>query len=192
MTVLRSGAATDVGRVRAVNQDLALESPDLYAVADGMGGHAGGEVAARLAVDALQCRLCPTSRRWRGCGTPSRRPTTCVWSQSTSTPTCGAWAPPSPPPPWCPRPTAGDVVALANVGDSRAYVYSGGRIAQITEDHSLAEEKVRQGELTEAEAAVHPHRHILTRALGVADASTSTCGSSSCGPATGSSCAATD
>ena len=61
-----------------------------------------------------------------------------------------------------------DVVALANVGDSRGYVFSGGRISQITADHSLAEEKVRQGELTEAEAAVHPHRHILTRALGVA------------------------
>jgi len=60
-----------------------------------------------------------------------------------------------------------DVIALANVGDSRTYVFSGGRAVQVTSDHSLAEEKVRQGELTEAEAAVHPHRHILTRALGV-------------------------
>jgi hypothetical protein len=60
-----------------------------------------------------------------------------------------------------------DVIALANVGDSRAYLYTAGRLTQVTRDHSLAEEKVRFGELTEAEAAVHPHRHILTRALGV-------------------------
>jgi hypothetical protein len=61
-----------------------------------------------------------------------------------------------------------DVLALANVGDSRAYVFSGGQIVQVTADHSLAEERMRHGEMTEEEAAVHPQRHILTRALGVA------------------------
>ena len=60
-----------------------------------------------------------------------------------------------------------DTLALANVGDSRAYVYSDGRLFQVTADHSLAEERMRHGEMTEAEAAVHPQRHILTRALGV-------------------------
>ena len=54
MTVLRSGSASDVGRVRNVNQDLPLERPNLYAVADGMGGHVGGEVAARVAVETLE------------------------------------------------------------------------------------------------------------------------------------------
>src|SRR5579884_3653244 len=53
MTLLRSGSATDTGLVRSVNQDLAVEFPNLFAVADGMGGHAGGEIAARLAVDTL-------------------------------------------------------------------------------------------------------------------------------------------
>jgi hypothetical protein len=62
-----------------------------------------------------------------------------------------------------------DVLALVNVGDSRSYRYHDGQLSQITVDHSLAEEMVRSGELSEAEAAVHPHRHILTRALGVAD-----------------------
>ena len=52
-------------------------------------------------------------------------------------------------------------------GDSRAYVFSRGQMVQVTDDHSLAEERMRQGEMTEAEAAVHPQRHILTRALGV-------------------------
>ena len=60
-----------------------------------------------------------------------------------------------------------DVLALANVGDSRAYVFSDEQMVQVTDDHSLAEERMRQGEITEAEAAVHPQRHILTRALGV-------------------------
>jgi protein phosphatase len=60
-----------------------------------------------------------------------------------------------------------DVLALVNVGDSRSYRFHDGEMIQITTDHSLAEEMVRTGELTSAEAAVHPHRHILTRALGV-------------------------
>ena len=59
------------------------------------------------------------------------------------------------------------MLALANVGDSRAYVFSDGEMIQVTDDHSLAEERMRHGEMTEAEAAVHPQRHILTRALGV-------------------------
>jgi hypothetical protein len=64
-------------------------------------------------------------------------------------------------------PEGRDVLALANVGDSRAYVFSGGEMTQVTADHSLAEERMRHGEMTEKEAAVHPQRHILTRALGV-------------------------
>jgi protein phosphatase len=62
-----------------------------------------------------------------------------------------------------------DVIALVNVGDSRSYRFHGGELSQITVDHSLAEEMVRSGEISESEAAVHPHRHILTRALGVSD-----------------------
>ncbi len=61
------------------------------------------------------------------------------------------------------------MLALANVGDSRAYVFADGEMTQVTDDHSLAEERMRHGEMTEAEAAVHPQRHILTRALGVSD-----------------------
>ena len=65
------------------------------------------------------------------------------------------------------RSTGRDTLALANVGDSRAYLFSDDRLVQVTADHSLAEERMRHGEITEEEAAVHPQRHILTRALGI-------------------------
>jgi serine/threonine protein phosphatase PrpC len=167
VTVLRSGAATDVGRVRTTNQDLPLEAPNLFAVADGMGGHAAGEVAARIAVDTLHSAFAAHAST-EGLRQAVAEANAAVWSQSQlrselrgmgTTLIAAALVPDA---------DGRDVIALANVGDSRAYVYSAAQITQITSDHSLAEEKVRHGELTEAEAAVHPHRHILTRALGVA------------------------
>jgi hypothetical protein len=82
-------------------------------------------------------------------------------------------------------------LALANVGDSRAYLFSEDRIVQVTADHSLAEERMRHGEITEEEAAVHPQRHILTRALGISPKWKPTCGSCSFAPATGSCSVAT-
>jgi protein phosphatase len=166
VTVVRSGSATDVGRVRNANQDLPLEDENLFAVADGMGGHAGGEVAARVAMDALRSSFA-RQPSIEGLREAVAEANAAVWRASQvqsdlrgmgTTLTAAALV----------AGTDGrDVVALANVGDSRAYLYSAGRITQVTDDHSLAEEKVRKGELTEAEAAVHPHRHILTRALGV-------------------------
>ncbi len=166
MTVLRSGSATDVGRVRSSNQDVSLEEPDLFAVADGMGGHVGGEVAARVAVDTLRAsfRKQPTVEGLRRAVAEANRD---VWRKGQvesglrgmgTTLTATALVR---------DPGGRQVIALANVGDSRAYVYSRGQVIQITADHSLAEERVRQGEMTEAEAQVHPQRHILTRALGV-------------------------
>ena len=167
MTLLRSGSATDVGRVRAVNQDMPLERPNLFAVADGMGGHVGGEVAARVAVEtlALAFEQTPTLEGLRDAIT---RANAAVWHEShvnsdlrgmgttlTAMALVGGGV-------------GRDMVALANVGDSRAYVYADGALVQVTDDHSLAEERMRLGEMTEAEAAVHPQRHILTRALGVA------------------------
>lgn len=165
MTLLRSGSATDTGLVRSVNQDLAVESPSLFAVADGMGGHAGGEVASRLAIEALGVAF---GRQPTGAGLSEAvtEANTVVWQRSQENPelrgmgtTLTAMA--------VVNEDGHDVLALVNVGDSRSYRFHDGEMIQITTDHSLAEEMVRTGELTSAEAAVHPHRHILTRALGV-------------------------
>jgi PPM family protein phosphatase len=166
VTVLRSGSATDVGRRRQVNEDLPLESANLFAVADGMGGHVGGEVAARVAVDALleSFTRVPTTDGLEEAFADANR---AVWQEGQdhnelrgmgTTLTAMALVGGD---------DGHDTLALANVGDSRAYVFSEGQVVQITADHSLAEERMRHGEMTEAEAAVHPQRHILTRALGV-------------------------
>jgi protein phosphatase len=165
MTVLRSGSASDVGLVRSTNQDLALETSSLFAVADGMGGHAGGEVASRLAIDALTAAF---GRQPTGVGLAEAvtAANSVVWEHSQenadlrgmgTTLTAVALVDEG----------GRDVLALVNVGDSRSYRFHDGELTQITKDHSLAEEMVLSGELTAAEAAFHPHRHILTRALGV-------------------------
>jgi serine/threonine protein phosphatase PrpC len=165
VTLLRSGSATDTGLVRSVNQDLAVETGTLFAVADGMGGHAGGEVAARLAVDALGAAF---GRQPTGAGLSHAvtEANAVVWQRSQDSPELRGMG--------TTLTAVGlvnegghDVLALVNVGDSRSYRFHGGQMTQITTDHSLAEEMVRSGELSSAEAAVHPHRHILTRALGV-------------------------
>jgi len=166
VTVLRSGSATDVGRVRNANQDRSFEGPNLFAVADGMGGHVGGEVAARVAVESLQSAFA-RAPSVSGLREAVEEANAAVFRRSQeedglrgmgTTLTAAALVA---------QDDGRDVIALANVGDSRAYVFSDGIFSQVTADHSLAEEKVRHGELTEAQAAVHPHRHILTRALGV-------------------------
>ncbi len=166
MTVLRSGSATDVGRVRKVNQDLPLEAANLFAVADGMGGHVGGEVAARVAIDALLSTFTrePTTDGLLSAFSEANRS---VWQESQDQSELHGMGTTLTAMALVGGADGRDMIALANVGDSRAYVFSEGRITQVTADHSLAEERMRQGEMTEEEAAVHPQRHILTRALGV-------------------------
>jgi protein phosphatase len=165
MTAFRAATATDAGRVRSSNQDMGLATSNLVAVADGMGGHVGGEVAARLAIETLQ-RSFASSRSASGLVTATSRANRAVYDESErqatlrgmgTTLTAAALV----------RSGRHERIAVANVGDSRAYVLRGGELVQLTEDHSLVEEMVRNGELTPAEAAVHPHRHILTRALGI-------------------------
>jgi PPM family protein phosphatase len=168
LTVLRSGAASDVGRVRTVNQDLPLERPNLFAVADGMGGHVGGEVAARVAVETLDQAFerAPTVDGLREAFSEANA---AIWHESQANTDLRGMGTTLTAVALVGGTEGRDVLALANVGDSRAYIYSEGELVQVTDDHSLAEERMRQGEMTEQEAAVHPQRHILTRALGVSD-----------------------
>jgi serine/threonine protein phosphatase PrpC len=165
VTTLVAAWESDVGRVRSTNQDCALVDGNLLAVADGMGGHAAGEVAARVAVDALRAAF-DGRRGLAGLVAATEQANREILERSAAvanlrgmgTTLTAAAIVPSP---------HGDRIAVVNVGDSRAYLFEHGRLRRLTEDHSVVEEMLRQGELTPAQAAAHPHRHILTRALGI-------------------------
>jgi PPM family protein phosphatase len=165
VTVLRSGSATDVGRVRRINEDIPLEATNLYAVADGMGGHVGGEVAARVAVDALLAGFSREPTR-SGLQDAFSRANQAVWQESQDHAELRGMGTTLTAVALVGGEDGKDTLALANVGDSRAYLFTKGQVVQLTADHSLAEERMRQGEISEEEAAVHPQRHILTRVMG--------------------------
>jgi protein phosphatase len=164
MTVLRGAAATDVGRVRQVNEDRYLVTDDLFAVADGVGGHQAGEVAAQTSVETLESSF--QDRTTDGLIDAIHRANDAVWRLAQdqaerrgmgTTITALALV----------EEDGEDQLAIANVGDSRAYLFQRGELMQVTEDHSLVEELVREGQLTPEEAQVHPQRSIITRALGM-------------------------
>ena len=164
MTRFAWGAASDTGRVRQANEDSFLVVDGLFAVADGMGGHQAGEVASHLALESLQLGFTAagTDVLVRAVEDSNR----ILVERSTSDPelagmgtTLVAMA--------LIEASGRDAIGVVNVGDSRLYLLSDGNLAQITEDHSLVATMERQGRLTAAEAAVHPQRNILTRALGV-------------------------
>jgi PPM family protein phosphatase len=158
---LVAAGVTDVGRVRDGNEDdfLVDARTSLVAVADGMGGHRGGEVASATALEALRAAVASgeairdaiavandavleksgSDQQLHGMGT---------------TVTAGTLA-------------RGGTLLVGHVGDSRAYLARDGQLSQITDDHSLVEEMVRGGELTKEQAEVHPQRSIITRALGI-------------------------
>ena len=164
MTVFDYGAASDTGAIRGSNQDRFWADGSLFAVADGLGGHRGGEVAAAVAVDTLGrgpaptdldqlCALVQTAHeaiRAEAKTNPDVSgmcTTLCVLADLGS--------------------QAGEErLGVANVGDSRLYASTGADLVQVTRDHNLVSEMTRAGRLTRAEAAVHPDRNILTRALG--------------------------
>jgi serine/threonine protein phosphatase PrpC len=156
---VRVGAATDIGRVREGNEDSFLAREPLFAVADGMGGHLGGEVASRLALETVE-RL--FEERAGALTEQVEEANRAVFERSQqdrgvagmgTTLTAAL--------------VEGERVRLAHVGDSRAYLFREGVLHRLTEDHTLVHRMVQEGEITEAEAERHPHRSVLTRALGV-------------------------
>ncbi|MGH9211269.1 MAG: Stp1/IreP family PP2C-type Ser/Thr phosphatase [Acidimicrobiales bacterium] len=162
---VRRGGATDVGNVRPTNQDFLLLDEELFAVADGLGGLPGGEVASRLAVDALREAFAedPTAT---GLVEAAHQANRVVWEHGAADPdlrgmgttlTAAALV----------KDRGDFVLAIVNVGDSRAYLLHDGALNQLTADHSLVGDLVRAGELTVDDARAHPRRNVLTRAVGI-------------------------
>ncbi len=158
---LQVGAATDVGQVRDHNEDDYLVDDDLglIAVADGMGGHRGGEVASAAALEALRVAFVA--------GAPIDEAVIAandaVHEQSVADPNLRGMGTTL---------TAGSFddeghVVLGHVGDSRAYLSRDGTFERVTTDHSLVEELIQAGELTPEEAERDPRRSQITRALGL-------------------------
>jgi PPM family protein phosphatase len=157
-----TAGVTDVGRVRDGNEDDFIDQADrlgLVAVADGMGGHRAGEVASATALEALRASVA----NGQSLRDAIEGANDAVLEKSESdlelhgmgtTLTAGMLG------------SDGHLV-VGHVGDSRAYLVRGGELTQITTDHSLVEEMVRDGVLTPEQAEVHPQRSTITRALGI-------------------------
>lgn len=153
------GSRTDVGCVRERNEDSLAVSPPLFAVADGMGGHAAGDVASELAVKVLM-KNAPTTADVDMLGEAVIKANHAVINEALRAELAGMGT----------TMTAcvieGTHLAIAHVGDSRAYLLHHGKLQQLTRDHSLVADMVEAGRLTEEEARVHPNRSIITRAIG--------------------------
>ena len=160
MTTFRAGGVTDTGQARAVNQDslLVLEGR-LYAVADGMGGHRGGEVASALALESLAGDLGEASTAALVAGVTRANHT--VYTRSSQDPELRGMGTTLVALALVLDADGGERLAMANVGDSRAYRIRAGQLEQMTEDHSLVESLVRQGRITAEEAATHPQRNSI-------------------------------
>lgn len=157
---LDAAVRTHRGRVRRTNEDAYLAVPPLFAVADGLGGLAAGEVASRMAVEALSASmpgpLSPDALigLLQEAHAGIRRAAAAEDRLSGMGTTCTCLL------------IADGVAEIAHVGDTRAYCLRAGRLELLTRDHSLAQELVRIGRLSEVEATVHSSRNTLTRALG--------------------------
>jgi serine/threonine protein phosphatase PrpC len=156
----RVAAVTDPGRKRRRNEDSYVMKPPLFAIADGMGGAQAGEVASRLATAALTESGSEADGEQRIVDLiqeANRR----VYDRSSTDPNTSGMG------------TTITValvenaeVAFGHVGDSRAYLIREARMEQLTEDHSLVNELIKTGKLSQEEAEVHPQRSVITRALG--------------------------
>ena len=154
------GCRSDVGLVRSHNEDSFLVRTPLFVVSDGMGGHAAGEVASSIAVETIgaQAPAEPDDILLGAAVEAANRAVIKGAEDGRGKPGMGCTA------------TSvlikGDRMAVAHVGDSRAYLLHDGKLVRVTHDHSFVEELVDAGQITEDEARVHPSRSVITRALG--------------------------
>lgn len=154
------GSRTEVGHVREHNEDSLTVLPPLFAVADGMGGHEAGEVASEIAINTLN-ELAPRTPDADGLARAVeaanlnviKAPSQGIGREGMGTTMTAAIL-------------DKDRLVIAQVGDSRAYLLHQGVLQQLTRDHSLMADMIEAGQLTEAEARVHPNRSVITRAIG--------------------------
>ena len=154
------GSRTDIGCLRDHNEDSLVVTPPLFAVADGMGGHAAGEVASEIAVRVLS-GLAPEHPDVEALGRAIEEANRAVIQaaregrgrQGMGTTMTAAML-------------EGERLVIAQVGDSRAYLLHQGKLQQLTRDHSLMADMIEAGQLTPEEARTHPQRSVITRALG--------------------------
>ena len=158
---LVSAAASHVGLVRELNEDAFLVGPPLYVVADGMGGHARGDVASQLVIDSfrplrgkadtslddLRGAIQDSRERIAELGIKGGPGSTVVAAAFTLQSGLGYWL-------------------IAHEGDSRAYTWTPGHLTQVTRDHSVVQEMLDSGQLAAEDAHDHPDRHVITRAVG--------------------------
>jgi len=159
LALVEVAGLSDTGRVRSHNEDRSLVEPSLIAVADGMGGAQAGEVAAEMAVTAIAGLRRPASAaQVRDAVVRANADIRRMAEQDPDKAGMGTTV------------TAAVLddgrLAVVHVGDSRAYLWRGRQLRQITEDHSVVAEMVRRGSLAPEEAEAHPHRNVITRALG--------------------------
>jgi serine/threonine protein phosphatase PrpC len=160
MTTWRAVGRTEVGRVRDSNEDAIVASDRLAVVADGMGGHPGGEVAAALAVSIVQAAY--TGRSPDELQAAVRAANRAIWDRAVGSPELEGMGSTM-----CAVGLTDDgQLAVVNVGDSRAYLMRDGAVRQVTADHSITAEMVRRGDLVAAEVRDHPLRGVITRVLG--------------------------
>ena len=162
--VLRVAWRTDVGRLRKNNQDAVIIGNGLLGVADGMGGHNGGEIASAGLRDGLLRETADMEPGADALKEAVLKVNFELWEQQEKdaaltgmgTTLTVLWP-------------AGDEMLVAQVGDSRAYLIRGDEMKQVTDDHSMVADMVRSGVLTEEQAACHPMRNYITRAVGTDD-----------------------
>jgi len=166
--MVRTGfaARSDVGRIRAGNEDRYLARPPVFAVADGMGGHLAGEVASALAIDVLELAASsePDRTDSRTIVDALERSNAAILAEARRRPelegmgtTCTVVV------------VSESEIHIGHVGDSRAYRFRSGRLEQLTQDHSLVATLVRDGVIGPDDAVTDGRRHVITRALGADD-----------------------
>lgn len=162
MSTTEHGIATHTGRVRNLNEDSFFADPELglWIVADGMGGHESGEVASRIAVDFIHEQVA-RGVSLREAAARAHDVVTLAAREGLGKPGMGSTL--------VALQLQGAQYHVVWVGDSRAYLWSGVGLRQLTRDHSFVQRMVDEGQISSAEAANHPYRNVITQALGVAD-----------------------